>query len=181
MNRRSGPASLPLLGLVDATTRPPPARPIRRRVVVRGTDGTHMGVAVAWWGALTTGDTPTLDAIRSSCPASDALRSGLEVVLAQASWLSRMRACPAAASVVLDELAEDQIVTGEHRDLCRELAGQLAADPDEVDLTVTPISVSSLMDLVAFLGSTVEYRHKVAVADQLRAYRRSVALAETLA
>lgn len=180
MNRRTGPAAFPELGLVDAATRPVTTRTPRARVVVRGIDGTHMGVAVGWWRALAGGDLATLDTIRVSYPAGDALRSGLEVVLAQASWIARMRSTPGGPVTVLAQFSEDPIVTTAHRALCRELAAQLDRNPDAVDFAITPINVSSLMDLIAFLGSTVEYQHKLSIADQITAFQRAVFNAEGL-
>ncbi len=176
MSNSTGPPGLPVLGLTAAPAYPRPTGP---RVAVRDTDGTHMGVAVAWWRAMVAGDTATLDTIRMSCPAPDALRSGLEVVIAQAGWLNRLQG-HGTVDRVLADLADAPLVTLEHRDLCHELARQLARDIDTVNFTVTPLPVASLMDLVAYLGNTVEYRHKVPVVEQIAFYQRSVVRAEGL-
>lgn len=154
-----------------------------RSAVVTNVDGTHMGLAVNWWSAVVAEDQPTVRSIRDTFPAQDVLRSAVEIILAQATWLTRAAcrcgfdpSCPCSDSVhlTLCELATDRLVDPKHQAFCADLAETLESDPGATDLALNPIPVSSLMDLVVFLGSAVEYRHGVPVAVQLASFRRQI-------
>lgn len=161
-----------------------------RSAVVTHVDGTHMGLAVNWWSAAADDDTATLSTIRRSFPPADVLRSAVEVVLAQASWLTRA-ACrcgfePTCSCIddvhhTLRELAADHLVDPRHQDFCSALADALGRDPSATDLALDPIPVNSIMNLVVFLGSVVEYRHGVPVPVQIASYRRQVIETEATA
>lgn len=166
------------------TNRPPTARdthlPSARSVVVTNVDGTHMGLAVNWWSSAIENDRATTASLRSAFPAPDVLRSAVEVVLAQATWLTRASCfctfasdcdCADTVGATLRELASTHLVDPLHRQFCSGLADVLEPNPDATDLRLDPIPVTSLMSLVVFLGSVIEYRYGVPVASQIESYR----------
>lgn len=145
------------------------------RITLLDLDGTHMGPAVVWWEAQHSGDNRTIESLKAELPATEMMRSGLEVLLSQAAWAARNdhESGGDHGVLILDRLAQSSLLLPSERAVCADLAEALAATTYLDRVTLRPTSVKTVMRLVVLFGQMNEHRFSIPVVEQIGRYRKA--------
>ncbi|GAB2732574.1 hypothetical protein [Nocardioides pakistanensis] len=143
-------------------------------------DGTHMGVAVVLWRAALDRDVRTKRLVAEFVPASESLRSAVELLLSLARTAAEANGESDSGVRILRVLAQQTSSAPKAR-FCHEVADALSRSPRPASLAFGAVPVFSLVDLCTLLSQLIYHRTGVEPNEQIAEWTEHVRLSSLAA